>query len=267
MSASTTAIERAGWRRAWRRLPGGGLRGLLPLVVLLGLWQLTGSETSVSFPTPNTWLRALRDMYEAGVLGPAVGTTLETFAYSLVIATILGVLLGMIIGSSRLVDRALTPIMDFFRSLPPPAVIPVAGLILGVSQTMSITVVVISIIWPILLNTVAAMRAVPRVRLEMSRTLGVSRAERLLKVVVPSLLPGITVGVRIAVSISLIVTLVVDILGSGGGIGLLLTSRQQTFDAPAVWGLLLLIGIFGFALNALIGLAERLVLRNWPAAV
>jgi ABC-type nitrate/sulfonate/bicarbonate transport system permease component len=156
--------------------------------------------------------------------------------------------------------------MDFFRSLPPPAVVPVAGLILGVSLQMSVTVVVLAIIWPILLNSATAMRGVPMVRLEMSRTLGLGRVERLLKVVIPSLLPAVAVGVRIAVSISLIVTLLVDILGSGEGLGRLLADRQQSFDAPSVWGLLLLIGAFGFGVNALIAGAERRLLRNWPEA-
>jgi ABC-type nitrate/sulfonate/bicarbonate transport system permease component len=249
------------------KVSAGPIRGLLPLIALLIVWQLAGSETSVSFPRPDAWITAIGDLSEAGVLWPATRATLLTFVVSLIIATAIGMLLGMLIGTSRVVDRALTPIMDFFRSLPPPAIVPPAILLLGASLKMSVTVVVIAIVWPILLNTVAAMRAVPRVRLDMSRTLGLSAKERLIKVIVPSLLPGVMVGVRIAVSISLVVTLVVDILGSGEGLGQLITVRQQAFDAASVWGLLLLIGAFGFAVNALIAALERRLLRNWPGGV
>ena len=263
MSTVPSAVARVGWHRRSRRLPGGALKGVLPLVLLLVLWQILGSDSSLSFPPPSTWITALRDLADQGILGPAIRTTLVTFTVSLVIATVLGVALGTLIGSSRTVDRALTPIMDFFRSLPPPAIVPVAGLILGISLRMSVTVVVLAIIWPILLNTATAMRGVPTVRLEMARTLGLGRLERLLKVVIPSLLPAVAVGVRIAVSISLIVTLLVDILGSGEGLGRLLTDRQASFDAPSVWGLLLLIGAFGFGINALIAGAERRFLRHW----
>jgi ABC-type nitrate/sulfonate/bicarbonate transport system permease component len=263
-TAAAPAIER---RKARHRFSLGPIRGLIPLIALLAIWQLVGSDTSVSFPPPDTWITAIGDLASSGVLWPAARATLITFAVSLVLATIVGVLFGMVIGASRVVDRALTPIMDFFRSLPPPAIVPPAILILGISLTMSVTVVVIAIVWPILLNTVTAMRAVPRVRREMSRTLGLSAAERLGKVIVPSLLPGIMVGVRISVSISLVVTLVVDILGSGEGLGQLITLRQQAFDAASVWGLLLLIGAFGFLVNALIAALERRVLRNWPGGV
>jgi ABC-type nitrate/sulfonate/bicarbonate transport system permease component len=267
MSVRTAAAPGLGRGRARYRFSIGPIRGLLPLIVVLAVWQLVGSDDSVSFPPPDAWITAVGDLADSGILWPAARATLITFAVSLVIATVVGVLFGMVIGASRLVDRALTPIMDFFRSLPPPAIVPPAILILGISLTMSVTVVVIAIVWPILLNTVTAMRAVPRVRLEMSRSLGLSAPERLAKVIVPSLLPGIMVGVRISVSISLVVTLVVDILGSGEGLGQLITVRQQAFDAASVWGLLLLIGAFGFFVNALIAVMERRLLRNWPGGV
>lgn len=270
MSAPATPAPVAtsvGRRTARFRVPTKSIRGLLPLIVLLVVWQLLGSDDSVSFPRPGTWFTAIGDLASSGQLGPAVRTTLVTFIVSLVVAAVVGVALGMVIGASRLLERGLTPIMDFFRSLPPPAIVPPALLLLGASLKMSVTVVSIAIVWPILLNTITAMRAVPSVRIDMSRTLGLSARERLLKVVVPSLLPGIMVGVRIALSISLVVTLVVDILGSGEGLGKLITDRQQAFDAAAVWGLLLIIGVFGFLVNALISVAERRVLRNWPGAV
>ena len=235
--------------------------------MLLAYWQLFGSATSVSFPRPNRWFSALSELSSQGLLGPAAIISLETFVLSLVLGTILGVSLGMVIGASRTVDRAFTPIMEFFRSLPPPAVIPIALLLLGSSLKMMLTVVVFAVIWPILLNTVAAMHAVPQVRLEMSKSLGLSWLDRVVKVVLPSLLPGIFVGVRIGVAVSLIVTLLVDILATGRGLGTLLSVEQQNFNSAAVWGLLLLVGAFGFAVSGLMAVAERRILRNWLASL
>lgn len=254
-------------RRATRR-PARALLGLLPLVALLGYWQLFGSATSISFPRPNRWFSALSQLVNQGqpLLGSATVVTLETFALSLAIATLLGVVLGMIIGASRTADRAFTPLMEFFRSLPPPAIVPIALLLLGATLKMMVTVVVVAIIWPILLNTVAAMHALPRVRLEMSKALGLSRTEHVFKVILPSLLPGIFVGVRIAVAVSLIVTLLVDYLSGARGLGTLLDVQQEDFNSAAVWGLLLLIGVFGFVLNSLLAIAERQILRNWSGS-
>jgi ABC-type nitrate/sulfonate/bicarbonate transport system permease component len=255
-------------RRRVRRVPGRALLGLVPLLAVLGYWQLFGSATSVSFPRPNRWFTALDQLTTQGqlLLGPATLVTLETFALSLAIATVLGVGLGMIIGASRTADRALTPFMEFFRSLPPPALVPIALLLLGATLKMMVTVVVVAIVWPILLNTIAAMHALPRVRLEMSRALGLSRTEHVFKVILPSLLPGIFVGVRIAVAVSLIVTLLVDYLSGARGLGSLLSIQQGDFNDAAVWGLLLLIGVFGFVLNGALAIGERRILSNWSAS-
>jgi len=79
--------------------------------------------------------------------------------------------------------------------------------------------------------------------------------------------PGIMLGLRISVSIALLVALLVDILGAGDGVGRLIVLRQQTFDSAAVWALLLIIGVLGYALNAGLASFERRLFRNWsPAA-
>jgi ABC-type nitrate/sulfonate/bicarbonate transport system permease component len=238
--------------------------GLLPLVVALLIWQISGPERSISFPRPETWLVGLGDLVGNGALLPALRTTLLTFAASVVIATLIGALLGMLMGASGTVDRALTPIMDFFRSLPPPAVVPVVGLILGLTPLTNVVIVVIAVVWPIVLNTMIGMRGVPRVRLEMARSLGLRRSERLFKVVVPSVAPSVVVGVRIAASSALIVTLLVDMLGTGDGLGRQLLLSQQRFEGGAVWGLLLLTGLLGYLLNVVIELGESYAFRNWP---
>lgn len=240
------------------------LRGLLPVLLGLVVWELVVDE-SVFYPPPSQWLEALRGMNADGDLVGPLLTTLQTFVISLAIATVLGTVIGMLIGSKARVERGLNPIMEFFRSLPPPAIVPLATLLLGITLKASIAIVVLAVVWPILLNVAAATRALPTVRTEMTRTLGLSRSERLLKILVPSVVPGIFIGVRISVSISLVVTLLVDILGSADGAGRVLVERQQSFDSPAVWGLLLIIGIFGYLLNVLLALVEDRMLRTWPA--
>jgi ABC-type nitrate/sulfonate/bicarbonate transport system permease component len=240
------------------------LTGLLPLVALLLVWQVVGPARSISYPRPDAWLVGLGNLLDDGTLLPALRTTLLTFAGSLAVATPAGALLGMLMGASDRADRALSPIMDFFRSLPPPVVVPVAGLILGLTPLADVVIVVLAIVWPILLNAMTGMRGVPRVRLEMARTLGLSPTERFFKVVLPSVLPSIMVGVRIAASSALIVTLLVDMLGSGDGLGRQLVLNQQRFQAGAVWGLLLITGVLGYVLNVALGVAEQYAFRNWP---
>jgi ABC-type nitrate/sulfonate/bicarbonate transport system permease component len=127
------------------------------------------------------------------------------------------------------------------------------------SLISGVAVVALIVSWPILLNAETAMRSIPAVRLEMSRTMGLSPVQRWGKVVLPSLAPGIMLGVRVASSMALIITLLVDILGAGAGIGRLLVESQQRFDASAAWGLLFIIGTFGYLTSVFLMWAEQRV--------
>ena len=120
-----------------------------------------------------------------------------------------------------------------------------------------------AVVWPILLNTVTATRAIPAVRLDTARTLGLSPTERWWKVVLPSLAPAIMLGTRVASSIAMIVALLADIFGTGHGIGRLLVERQQNLDAPAAWGLLLLVGASGYLTATILARVEARILRDW----
>ena len=177
----------------------------------------------------------------------------------LAIATVIGAVVGVAIGASRRVDLALSPSIDFVAAIPGAALVPVAVLLLGPTLISGVAVVALIVWWPILLNAAMAMRAIPEVRLEMSRTMGLSPVQRWGKVVLPSLAPGIMLGVRVASSMALIITLLVDILGAGAGIGRLLVESQQRFEASAAWGLLLMIGTFGYLTSVILAWVERRV--------
>lgn len=240
------------------------LRGLLILVGFLLVWQLVGSPTSSTFPRPSQWFTALQGLLRDGVLIPALRNTLTTFAVSLGGAVLLGVVSGIALGLVPTLERLVAPIIDFFRTLPPPALVPVAAILLGPTLKASVVIIVLAIVWPIVLNTVVAVRSMPSVRTEMSQSLGISRPERFVKILLPSLAPGIFIGTKVAVSISLIVTLLVDILGYADGAGRLIVERQQYFDSASVWGLLLIIGVFGYLLNVVLSVAEALIMRHRP---
>ena len=237
--------------------PVTALRGLLPIGVALIVWQLNAPDSSLSFPPPDEWVKATARLYADGLLAPAILHTLGTFMLGLLLAVAIGVAAGIAIGYSPVVDRYLTPTIDFVAAIPGAALVPVAVLLLGQSPLSGIAVVALIVSWPILLNTATAMRSIPDVRLEMSRTMGLSPLHRWTKVILPSLSPGILLGVRVASSLAIIITLLVDILGSGMGIGRLLVESQQHFDAAAAWGLLLIVGTFGYVMSLQLSLLER----------
>src|SRR5690606_16406541 len=113
-------------------------------------------------------------------------------------------------------------------------------------------------------NTVTGIREIPPVRLDMARSMGLTKVARMFKIILPSIYPSIMVGLRVSVSFSLIVTLVTDILGTGMGLGRVLIDEQQFFNSAAVWGLLVIIGAFGYLLNVAFGLFQRAFFARWP---
>ena len=237
--------------------PVTALRGLLPIGVALAALQVTASRDSLSVPPPSEWARAIGRMASVGQLAPAATHTLATFAFGLLMAVIVGVTVGVLIGRSVAMDRLLSPTIDFIAAIPGAALVPVAVLLLGPDLVSGIVVVALIVSWPILLNTAAAMRAIPVVRLEMAVTIGLSPINRWLKVVFPSLLPGIMLGLRFAASLAVIITLLVDIFSAGTGIGRLLVESQQHFDSAAAWGLLLIVGGFGYLMSVVTSSSER----------
>lgn len=240
------------------------LRGLLPIAVLLGIWQLVGNTNSVTAPPPSTWWPAFKSIEQSGAFWPAFAKTMELFLEGLVIATVLGIVLGLALGASRRVTQALGPLLEFLRVIPAAAIVPGAILLFHANSRTDIGIVVYGSIWPVLLNTAAARAAIPPLRLDVAHALRLSRWDRMRKIVLPSVLPEIVVGVRVAAPICLIVTLLVDFLVATGGIGYLLVQYQQTFIATNAFAMLAVIGIIGIAINVALGSAERVVLYRWP---
>lgn len=268
LGALLNAVLRQGVRLALPGDPVGGgrevpappttaLRGLLPIGALLIVWQLIASDASLSFPPPSAWFEALAGMYRDEQLVPAGLHTLGTYVFGLLAAVVLGAAMGVAIGRSAVLDRYLTPTIDFVATVPGAALVPLAVLLLGQSPLSGVVVVAFIVAWPILLNTAAATRSIPPVRLEMSRTIGLSPQQQWMKVITPSVLPGLMLGLRIAVSLGVIITLLVDILGTGTGIGALLIQSQQHFDAAAAWSLLLIVGVFGYLMSSATSMLER----------
>jgi sulfonate transport system permease protein len=243
---------------------GAPIRGLLPLGLGLVLWQIFGSPNSPYFPPPSEWLRALEGLAKAGRLWPAVATTLTDFAAALLISVVLGSALGIVLGRSRMLDRLLGPLLEFGRTMPAGALVPVAVLIMGYTSSMTLAVVVLTSFWPILLNTRAGARSISPDRLDTARALRLSWWATQRKILLPSVAPSILLGTQIAAPITLIIVLLVEILTQVSGIGRQIALAQSVFRSATVYGLVALTGCFGLAVNWFIGGIGRLTRKYDP---
>jgi ABC-type nitrate/sulfonate/bicarbonate transport system permease component len=242
-------------------------RGLLPLALFLIAWQFIQPGPSPYFPGPVEWWTAGLGLAHRADLLTAFMSTASTFVIGLALAIVIGSIIGILMGVSPLVNRALQPSLEFMRAIPPPATVPVAGLLIGYNEPMKLVVIVLAALWPILLNTSSAVRQIDPLLLDVARSFRLSVWEKTWRITVPSVVPALLLGIRVAIPLTIILALLVEMLTSLPGIGALMIQSQRNFQSSEVYALLVLIGLFGFLVNDVFLLIETFILRRWPPRV
>jgi len=239
-------------------------RGLLPLALLLIVWQVVAAGPSPYFPAPSEWWKALLRLASRNDLLAAFVSTARTFVEGLSLAVALGSVIGILIGASPLAGRALKPLLEFMRAIPPPAIVPVAGLLIGYNEPMKLAVVALAALWPILLNTSSAVAQIDPVLLDVARSFRLTVREKIRRIVMPSIVPALLLGIRVAIPLTIVVTLLVEMLTSLPGIGSLMIRSQRNFQSSEVYALLVLVGLFGLVINDVFLVIEGIILQRWP---
>ncbi|SEM16253.1 ABC transporter permease [Nonomuraea pusilla] len=250
---------------------GTTLFRLVVLAVLVAAWEAaTRAAGSPFFPPPSQIVARMHAMWFSGPPGrlfltdPAVDNILPSLgrmAAGYAGGALAGVALGLAVGLSARVYDYLDGVLQFLRAIPPPALVTVFLVVFGFGLRMQLAFIVFSIVWPVLLNTADGARSVEPLHLQTGQVFRLTRAERLWRVVVPSALPKMVAGLRLALSLSLIVMVFSELLpGTTNGIGFQITDAYATFDLPAMWAGIVLLGVLGYLLNELFLVAERRVL-------
>ncbi|WP_395702271.1 ABC transporter permease [Aquabacterium sp.] len=248
---------------------------LEPLGLLLALlalwWAATHGQwvSKVFVPTPEATLESLLQGLGLAPGGGDAAGALARFSLATTgrmlagwgLATLLGVLLGALIGGSATARAWLQPTLEFIRPLPASAVIPLAISIFGLSGGMVLAVVSFGAMWPVLLATVHGLASVhPRLR-EVAAALQLSRLAFAWKIGLPNALPDILAGMRLSMTVSLIVSVVGEMIASQEGLGQAILLAARAFHASELFAGIVLLGAIGFVSNALLALAEGRLLR------
>jgi ABC-type nitrate/sulfonate/bicarbonate transport system permease component len=246
--------------RSRRRL-AVGLEIAVPvaLLVLWGLWS-SGSETYY-FPPLTDILSTFADTWLFERVGSDVVPSLVRLGLGYAIACVVAVAAGLALGLSPRLRRATSPIVEFLRAIPPPALLPFGILVLGVGTSMKVFIIAFVCLWPVLLNTVDGVAGVDPTLRETARVYGIGGRDRLLRLTLPAAAPQIFAGMRTSLSLALILMVISEMVASTNGIGYFVLQSQRTFAIPEMWSGILLLGILGYALNAIFVLVERRVLR------
>ena len=244
-----------------RRLLEAALEISVPLLVLVVWGLLSAGSESFYFPPLTSILSTFADIWLFERVGSDVVPSLVRMALGYGAAVLIAVVVGVSLGLMRRGRLVAGPIVEFLRSIPPPALLPFAILVFGTGTDMKVFIIAFVCLWPILLNTIDGVTGVDPTLRETTRVYGVRTIDRIRLVVMPAAAPRIFAGMRTSLSLALILMVISEMVASTNGIGYFVLQAQRRFNMPEMWSGIFVLGILGYALNAGFVLVERRVLR------
>jgi ABC-type nitrate/sulfonate/bicarbonate transport system permease component len=235
------------------------------IVGVLVIWKVwTEMADSLFFPPPNevfaevwnAWILDWSNTWQEN-LRPSLARLLVGF----LLASAIGIGVGVAIGRSRTLGDYVEPVIHFIRSIPPPALLPLFLVLLGIDDTMKVVLIATGVFPPILLNTIEGVRSIDPLYLDTAKAYRISRFRQLTHVILPGAGPKIFAGLRISLSIAVILMVISELVAATNGVGFRILQAQRQFKMVDLWAGLVVLGALGLALNGVLALIERRVLR------
>ncbi|GAA0249286.1 ABC transporter permease [Actinomadura nitritigenes] len=233
----------------------------MPALLVAAWWVATAGSTDFFWPPLSTILGTFDDTWFHGRITSDVLPSLGRLVAGYLLALALGIGLGVAIGSVRVLRALLEPVLEFFRAIPPPVLVPILMLFAGIGNGMKILVIVSGCVWPVLLNTVEGVRALDEVLRDTARCYRMRPRSRLVHLVLRGASPQITAGARQALSIGIILMVISEMFAASNGVGFTIIQFQRGFSIPQMWSGIILLGLIGIALSAVFHVVETRVLR------
>jgi sulfonate transport system permease protein len=231
------------------------------VVGLLAIWSLVTWRQWVDpvlLPSPLATFASLWHGMDGGPLGFDFVKTVYRTAASTLIAAVIAIPLGIVLGSSERLYRSLEFVIDFFRSTPASAMFPLFLVLFGVGDETKIAVAAFGAALVILFNVAYGVMNARKTRLLAAKVMGASELRILFDVMLLESLPQTFVGLRNGVSLALVIIVVAEMfIGSQDGLGHSVFEAQQLFDMPRMYAAIFAAGALGYGLNLLFLLIER----------
>jgi ABC-type nitrate/sulfonate/bicarbonate transport system permease component len=201
-------------------------------------------------PSPYATFAELLRLFLTGEIVPDVLMTLWRVVLSICVATLIGVPAGLLMGYFDKVYYSLEFLVDFVRSIPSTALIPLFMLVFGIGDLAKVAIVVFSTTFLILINTMYGVKNVKKLRIVAAKTMKATKTQMFTKIIFPESLPYIFAGLRVTVSKALIIIIVVEMMvGIGVGLGKRIMDSQFIYNTPQLYAAILISGIMGYLLN------------------
>lgn len=237
-----------------------GVVGVIGVAAVAELLMRT-VVTKEGLPVPSKVLGSLGDLFADRAFWQAVGFTMAEWMFALLLATIIGVAVGAAMGASTAAMITFNLPVEAFRVLPSIALGPILVLLMGNGMLPLSITVALACVWPILLNTMYGVKGADTTAIQTAESFGLSRAQVVRRVILPSALPFAFTGVRVAASIGLIVAVSAELLvGGGSGIGgYILVGSANATNLDLVYAATLVAGVLGVLVSLLMSLIDAKV--------
>lgn len=237
---------------------------ILILVVGWELFTLTPMVDTDSLPSPSMIFSALIGLWGSAVYWSALGQTLMVWGLGLGLSALIGIPAGLLIGASLRATQSTRWVVDFFRTIPTIALLPLVLLLFGATMQMSITMIVLSAVWPLLIQSMYAAKQVEPLHKWVMATFRIGLLDRLRFLWAPSVALFVSTGMRLAATMALLMTIAAEYLGGAPGLGLQLSLNELAFRRPEVFAYALTAGMIGLLINLLLIQIQRRALWWHP---
>lgn len=237
---------------------------ILPTALVVA-WEVSarsGAIDAEAFSMPSEIVAAGWGTTVSGEIFVATWQTLESVIYGMILASVIGISLGIFLGFQPFAEKVSRTMLEVLRSIPAIAFMPLALLILGFGLQMEAVIVAYACVWPILISAMAAARNIEPRLLEVADVLEMGQVRRLVSIVLPAVFSRIMVGIRTALGFALVVAITVEILSNPRGLGYGLVIAQQTFQPALMYAYLIWLALLGLAINEVSKLGAALAERG-----
>lgn len=257
LAPALASLQRLGVR-------AGALYALAGLTLLVLVWSLCTRLLESSVPlaaalAPGATFQSLYQLVFSGELNSHAVMSLQRVLTGLVLALMIGVPVGLAVGSSRLAESLSGAAFQFLRMISPLSWMPIAVMVFGIGDAPIYFLLTFAAVWPIMLNTAAGVRQLDTRWLMLARSLSATRGEVLLRIVAPGILGHVLTGVRLAIGIIWIVLVPCEMLGVSSGLGYYILDTRDRMAYSELMAVIVLIGALGFVLDT----AAQRAYRRW----
>jgi nitrate/nitrite transport system permease protein len=246
---------------------------VISLAAVILVWHLATAsyDDGGLAPTPAaTWHRLVDVLSTAFVYNPPndfgivfhLLASLQRVILGFVLAAVIAIPLGLVLGTNRVIHDALDPIIQVLRPVSPLAWLPVGLALLRDSEATAIFVIFMASLWIILINTIDGVHRVNPLYLDLARTLEATWANRTFKVILPAALPGIVTGLRTALSTAWLVIVAAEMIVGNRGMGTFVWNEWNAMNINSIMVAIVIIGVVGLVLDRSIAQLHRLMPKN-----